>query len=352
MAHCSRLHPPSTSPFGHAGSRSRLIAFGLLNLVLAWPRSSVAETALSAGDSQPAPSKELVQEAGEHYRRGLNLYTDGEHALAAIEFDRAYALVADFRVLFNIGQVRIQLNHYAKARRALERYLGEGGKRIGSERRERVHRDLEMLSLRTGTLRVETNVVGAEISVDGERVGASPLSGPLLLDAGDHRVAARKVGFSPADSELTLVGGDATNTRLDLAAEKPSSSQRIIVERHIDQKSDRASWIWGTWSATGVLAVSGAVVGGLGLQTANDLDRLRADPNATRGQLDSTQRRARTLLVLGDVLGGAAIVSGGVALFLTLTNRPDPEATPTPLPPRSHVDVALGPRWLGLQGAF
>src|SRR4051812_29519826 len=88
------------------------------------PPTSAAPTNLPP---PPAPNQEAVREAGERYGRGLSLYSEGDYALAVIEFERAYALVSDYRVLYNVGQVRIQLGNYALARVARETKLRDGG---------------------------------------------------------------------------------------------------------------------------------------------------------------------------------------------------------------------------------
>jgi tetratricopeptide (TPR) repeat protein len=332
-------------------------AFSHASSALAEPSKDAAGASTPAVEEPASPttdgsSKEGVQEAGKHYARGLSLYSEGDFALAVIEFDRAYALVSDYRVLYNIGQVRIQLGNNAKARQALERYLAEGGGKVAAQRLSAVTADLEMLAARTATLRVETNVDGALIFIDDVPMGTSPLLEPILLDAGDHRLTLKKLGFNQADSRLTLAGGDATSARLDLVPEARAAASRIVVEKRYLEKSDRGAWIWATWSATSVFAVSGVTTAALGLKAANDLDRLRQSDQTNRGELDSTQRRARTLLVTGDVLGAAAIVSGGVALYLTLANRAESAKTAASRERRPHVDLALGSNWLGLKGSY
>jgi len=211
-----------------------------------------------------------------------------------------------------------------------------------------------MIATRTATLSVAVTVDGAVVSIDDNPVGTSPLAEPLLLDAGSHRVTARKPGFNMAEARLTLAGGDASSTRLELTPEARAAAPRIIVEKQYLERSDRSTWLWATWSATGVFAASGLTLGALGLKAASDLEHLRASEQTTRSELDSTQRRARTLLVAGDILGGAAIVSGGVALYLTLSNRGESAKANTRVNGRPHaqLDVALAPNWIGLRGSY
>src|SRR6187549_4072881 len=107
---------------------ARLSGFGAsLCLVLLVSESAQAqpaapaEAAPAASPSAPV-SAEVLKEAGERYARGLALYGDGEFLLALVEFERAYQLSNNYKVLYNIGQVRIQLGRYAKAKEALEDY--------------------------------------------------------------------------------------------------------------------------------------------------------------------------------------------------------------------------------------
>ena len=102
------------------------------------PASSAASSSSAPSSAAPppvdaataaGPSPEVVTEAKSRFDRGLELYNEGEYPLALIEFTRAYELVPNYRVLYNIGQVGIQLGQYANARRALEEALQDRQKR-------------------------------------------------------------------------------------------------------------------------------------------------------------------------------------------------------------------------------
>jgi hypothetical protein len=308
----------------------------------------------------PAPAPDAATdpakvEARQRYDRGIRLYAEGEFALAVIEFERAYTLVPDYRVLYNIGQVRIQLAQYARAKKALDQYLTEGGEAVPPERKASVQTDLEMLASRTATLEIKSNIPDAEVVVNDSIVGRTPLKEPLLLDAGEHRITLRKPGYSQRFSQITLAGRDAESLDLPLEKIPETKSERVIVEKAAVEKSNRSTWLWATWSATGVFAIGAGVTGGLGIKAANDLEDLQADPSATRGELDSQQSRAKTLLIVADVLGAAAIISGGTAIYLTLTG-PKKEEKPPAAAPRSasagSVGVVLRPNFVGLRGTY
>jgi tetratricopeptide (TPR) repeat protein len=326
-----------------------------------WTGSASADAASDAATpggsapAAPAPASDPVKDAGERYQRGLTLYADGEFLLALVEFERAYELSPNYRVLYNIGQVRIQLGRYAKGREALEAYLAQGGTEIPAERSAAVNKDLAMLAERTADLQLTSNEAGADISLDGHLVGSSPLSAPLVVDAGEHTLQIHKAGFYDLSRSVTLAGRD--HIALDLHLSKlPENAPRVVVERHTERvvttKPARTS-MWVGWAATGTLAVTAGVIGYLGVSKANELESIRTDYGVTRSKLDDTKSSARTLLVISDLTAGAAAVVGGVSLYLTLSS-PSAERAPgqRASSQRGPVAVAISPRGLRLVTSF
>lgn len=309
-----------------------------------------------AASAPPAPTAAAATEAAEHYDRGLKLHAEGDFALAAIEFERAYELVPNYRALYNIGQVRLQLAHYARAKRALTQYLAEGGDEIPEDRKKAVQADLEMLAGRTGTVALKINVPDAEVSIDDVIVGKSPFAEPLLLDAGEHRISVRKPGYQTKTSQFTLVGGDTMES--PIALEKTTvESQRIIVEREKKEDSNHDAWMWGMWTTSGVLAIASGITAGLGVKAAHDLEDQRNEIGASRSELDSASKRAETLLVTGDILGGLAIAAAGTAVYLTLSGDDEEEKAPqNQTPGKSEsgpkVGVLVSPFGVNVLGSY
>jgi tetratricopeptide (TPR) repeat protein len=330
--------------------RQRLLArtasFSILTVWLGATSPAFADDApkTDAAAAPQPPTEAATKEARDHYEAGLALYSDGEFQRAAIEFDRAYELVPNYRALYNIGQVRIQLHNYARAMKALQAYLKEGGSKIDAERKKSVNDDLEMLSTRTALLTIESNEDGAEVMVDGEVAGTTPLAEPLLLDTGDHRIGMRKPGFVARENSITLASRDALSMRIDI--QKEELSKPMVVVAPTTPAADRTAWIWGTWSATAALAVGAGVTGGLGIKAANELDDKRSTLGSTRDELDSAQSRAQTLLNTSTVLGVGAIVTGSIALYLTLSKPAGAEK------PKKRAELRVGPTSVNLVGQF
>jgi hypothetical protein len=204
-------------------------------------------TTVSAPAAVPeAPQETLppnVQEARRRFDRGIRLYGEGDFGLALIEFERAYELVANYRVLYNIGQVSIQLRRYAKAREALEQYLTQGGAEVEGARLEEVQADIDMLKPRTAKLLVTTNAPRAKVSLDGNTWGTLPLANALLVDAGNHVVKVEASGYQVSEKPVVLAGGDevtvAVTLEVNTGSRTPGSHRRETDDRRSRRRKRR-----------------------------------------------------------------------------------------------------------------
>jgi hypothetical protein len=345
----AQVAPTAGSPSSPAGSGNKPAAS-------AAPSSSPAPA--SADASAAEPSLAVVTEAKQRFDRGLDLYAEGEYPLALIEFTRAYELVPNYRVLYNIGQVGIQLGQYANARRALEEYLTKGGGTIAPDRRAAVDKDLEMLERRTAFLDLTVNVEGAEVLVDDIPVGKTPLGPALLVDAGVHRIAIRRTGYQQRNQQVTLAGGD--RQAISLTLEKQMESKSTIVVRDRVVEDDSTLMIAG-WVATGALTAGAIVTGLMGAGEAKELKDLKAsdprDYDDFSGRLDSAKSNASSLFLASDVFSGAALIVGGLSLWVTLSPAdtghevvsPD---KPSPTEPTRPLQVGYQEGQFKLRGSF
>src|SRR6185369_13528930 len=118
------------------------------------PRIALLAAALALGvpaissTAEAAPTKEQQHEAATRFKKGIELFKEGDYQAALIEFRRANEIAPNYAVLYNIGQVYFQLQDYAGALTALERYLSEGGKNVPTARRTEVEKDIEKLKSR------------------------------------------------------------------------------------------------------------------------------------------------------------------------------------------------------------
>lgn len=319
------------------------------------------------------------QEARQHYNKAVELYKRGEYATALTELLRTRELLKSYEVLYNIGQVRTLLNDPVGALQAYRQYLEEGAGGVSAAQREEVQNEIRSLEARVSSLYVDSDQAGAEIYVDGNLSGATPLPEPLLLTAGTHTIEVRMPSGASQTRQLTLVGArpDRVAFNFGLAA-KPSDPAGVGPAGRSDASSPgglqlsgsvtpptdhRRSWLdsdtarWAAWTGTGVLAAGAVVTGIIALSANSRLADLRKQPEDTRDYpaMDSESRRTKTFAGVTDGLIVAAVLTGGAALWLTLrtpdASGPTHSANASTRPMRG-IALDAGPSSIQLRGEF
>ncbi|HEU4539237.1 MAG TPA: PEGA domain-containing protein [Polyangiaceae bacterium] len=305
---------------------------------------------------QPAPSPQpqlpggnaARDEARDRYRRGVRLYEEGDFQAALVEFRRAYELAPAFQVLYNIGHVYRQLQNYAEALRWLEKYLQDGGRNVPAARAEEVQREVEELRRRVAQLDITSELPGALVFVDDELVGETPLKGPLRVSAGRRRLRVQKPGYSVFEQSLEVAGAEVRSLTIHLVqAPAPSVVVQPAVAPEPWHRWTTLSWVG--LSAAGVLGIGAAVTGSLAYRDASDV-RDSANEGPVDGDVRDRSARAKNLALASDVMLGAAVLTAGLTLTLTLVRSPpSAETSSTASAPWS---LSLNPGGVGIRHRF
>jgi hypothetical protein len=315
------------------GNRCRILAGVLASLALA--------TAPAA--AQPSGS---VEEAQVHFKRGAELYDEDNFRGALIEFQRAYELAPSYKILFNIGQVEMELQNYAGALRAYQRYLREGGPDVSSARVNQVTQEIERLKGRVGQITIET-ASGAEIFIDEISIGFAPLPEPAMVNAGRHKVAVHIAGREPVSRVVDLAGQQELTVALanDLA---PGPNAKSVRKAEPAQPSGPPSKVpmYVSWGATGALAIATGVFAFQAYSASSDLEDLRNKYPVTKEELEDKASDQRTASLLADGFAAATLVAGGVSLYLTLTRKSGEEERP------SKLSLGVSPTGAFVTGSF
>ncbi|HSY24139.1 MAG TPA: PEGA domain-containing protein [Polyangiaceae bacterium] len=308
---------------------------------------------LVAVPSKGADPDARMEDASKHFHHGVELSDDGDWRAALIEFERAYAIAPNFRVLYDIGQCRFQLHDYPGALAALQRYLTEGGDLVPPDRRSAVDTDVQSLKGRVAFLHLVTPQAGAKITVDDAVVGETPLASPLPVSVGRHKVAASKPGFRDVVRYVDVAGEETADVPLDLEVVAPTvtpTPDLAIVDS--PARPARSRPIAPAVVAFGVAAVGvgvGTYFGVTALQNKHDLDAAcdhGSCPGSSRPLFDDAQRNA----LWSSVGFGAAIVGAGAgAAYLLFFPRGESSSKPTP---SADFRVVVGPGSIGARGAF
>src|SRR4051794_19833382 len=135
---------------------------------------------------------------------GQKLVETGEYAEALGRFEKAYALVPSPKIQYNFGVAYNGLDRPADAMRAFQTFVAEAGDAAPANVAKA--RDyLAKLAKKVGTLELEGDTSGAEVSVDGRSYGTAT---KVVVDPGPHQVTVEKAGRSPFFNRLTVAAGD------------------------------------------------------------------------------------------------------------------------------------------------
>ncbi len=319
--------------------------FALSFIVAASLASSLAARDAHADDANEARKKE----AQAFFEEGLRLAKGNDPRGALTAFREAYARFPSFRVLYNIGQLCARTGDGGCAVRSYERYLRDGDKEVPAKRRKEVEAEIRQLSRTLGRLTVTTSAPGAEVFVDDEPVGRTPMTEAVAVSGGTHKISASTPDQARAEKSVSVVAGQTAS--VDLVLEKkekevarapdPKPSQPEPAAPADEPKGQPTPFPVVPWAVTGGFAAVTVVTGILAASAYGTYEETRDGFPITREELDSAHGTARDLFLVTTAFGVATLVSAGVATYFTLGGK-------TPEPGKEKKAVALVPTPFGL----
>lgn len=319
--------------------------------------------ALAAGFALPARAQppEARQQAGALFQKAVAFYEAGDYASALVSFRAAYDAAPSWEVLWNIGLCQRRLFQYGDAVATFEAYLKEGGKRLTRERRAAVEEELARVRALTAAITVRAPGGVAEVLIDGERVGFTPLE-RHLVGPGRHQVRVEREGFRPHEQTRELLTGEHATLEVALAplpgdakpihrprAEAPPAAPApapAALARDPAPRPERP------FPAAGVVLLGAGALfigGGIALEVearavTAEIDRLYETGGTWEPrwvEREQWQKTSRALSVVSFVLGGGLLASGAVITALTLRQpAPGPAITGAALAPLPEGGVA------------
>jgi len=317
--------------------RASLLVVAVVSAATTWPAPVMAD--------DTADEKEARKEASEHFLRGVKLYRDADYAAALVEFKRAYELAPNYRVLYNLGQTSRELKDYASALSAYRRYLDEGGDEVGRSRKRQVEKALEDLIDRVGELTITANVDGAEVQIDDEVIGVTPLDEPVVVNIGKRRVGANLEGHVPARRVVEVAGRDAVDVELNLVPlnddrndPDPVPDPRPVAEEEDDFP---VAGVVGL-GITGACGIATGVLGGLALAAMGERDDALGTFPGSPQDIDDAQSKTSTLALATDVMLGVTAAAAVTTVVLFIID-PAADADDAGDPDEEDLDLSLRP---------
>jgi hypothetical protein len=213
------------------------IASSALAQKAATPAKGAAPAAAAAAASSAAPAPPpppttpsladtLTGTAKADYEAGKLLFGVSDFGAALIKFTSAHDASKDPRLYWNIASCEGKLHHYAKAVGMLRTYLKEGGALLSDQDRTDATQTMTAMEPLTSTMRITSNEDAAEVYLDDQLVGQTPLD-PMLVDIGVHKVRVHKAEFDEASEQVTVSGG--ATLLVDLKLKQTLHEGRVSV---------------------------------------------------------------------------------------------------------------------------
>ena len=225
--------------------------------------ASIGSAASAA--AQPADGAR-VEDAREHYRRGMDAVSEARWEDACEAFATAYELVPRPLILFNLGGAQMEAGRLVDALDSYRRFLESAeseSEEFVSEARAAVER-LER-SVPRVTLRAPGAPVGSEVRLDGDAVLASELGTELPVDPGDHRAEVARGAEILASETFEVSEAERLEIVLDVEVEVEEVAPGPFETGTAGEDDDGSSvlsspWLW---VAVGVVVIGGAVTAGV-----------------------------------------------------------------------------------------
>jgi hypothetical protein len=161
----------------------------------------------------------ITQEVRARFREGVDLFDQGRFEAARAKFRQAYALKPLPDILYNLAWSSLKSGHPVDAEKEFVKYLREA-KDIEQSQKDETNKGLAEARSRNGHIEIAAPA-GADIFVDGERAGTSPISDPVPVDPGAHVVKFAPSDAAPQSQSVSVLAGQTATARFGGASSAP-----------------------------------------------------------------------------------------------------------------------------------
>jgi tetratricopeptide (TPR) repeat protein len=210
---------------------------------------------IARGDEKQTEDPEIARA---HYRTGEMYYAKRRFIDAAHEFEQAFQLSGRPLLLHHAGKAYEAGEDFARALRAYRRFLE---KSPDTQDRRAVEQRISDLNLLVGRLTIRCSVDGATVRIDGEEIGATPVTPELEVKPARHELVVSRDGYATWKSQVEITLGRSIALDVEL---KPMV-KLVRVEAPVAARVPlyKRWWLWTVVGGTlvGVAAITAGVLG-------------------------------------------------------------------------------------------
>jgi hypothetical protein len=346
--------------------RAPLLPAGLAALLLLAPGQAAAQPAppppapappvpaLPAPAPPPAAaplSESLTGMARAEYEAGRVLYADKDYGNAIVKFQKAHELSNDPRLLWNVAVCQKNLRRYAKMLQTIKRYRQEADSMLTADERAQAVEIIKTVEQFVSALTLTSSEAGADVYVDDEKLGTTPLSEPIMVEVGPRKIRVAKPGFKDFATTREIVGGGAVTVDAPLEKEIHRGRLQVFAGDNdivsIDGKAvGRARWDGSLASGGHTLSVTAPGMTPYQSEVVISDEKLRrVDVSlAPAARTDTT----RTVLwIVGGVVLAGGVATGAAFLFKQQSGSP----VAGNIHPQGTVQLSFDGRSFSFRGA-
>lgn len=290
----------------------------------------------------PAPGPAQIEEARRLFKVGVALLEDPDGAKydeARIQFQKAYDLSGNWKVLANLGVCQLKLERDGEAIASYEKYLAGGGANIDPEEKAQIERDLAVMKAQVVTVHLTFPGTGAAVTDErtdsrGNKMineyTAPDTALTIGLHPGDHTITARlPAGTAKWDARLAPAGEESHT--FEIAAEPvaapgaapgvaPAAGTPGADQGTAPQEGERPIPVpvWIGAGVTGALTIGAVVTGAMALGKRGDFDSIN-DSSHSEAEKQSAHDSAASMGLVSTILSAGALVGAGVTTYFFLS---------------------------------
>jgi hypothetical protein len=174
-----------------------------------------AEPAFAQGGAED-PTTNMARA---RFKEGVEFYDKGQYEQARAAFLQAYALKKHPAVLLNLAWSCLKSGHALEAERYFKQFLSEG-KEITDKQRADANDGLNQSRGKLGRIEIAAPT-GTEVTIDGERVGTTPISDLISVEAGAHTVKFKSAEGATETDSVSVMSGEKVVARFAKANAAP-----------------------------------------------------------------------------------------------------------------------------------
>ncbi|UQA61376.1 PEGA domain-containing protein [Polyangium aurulentum] len=323
-----------------------VVALGVL-FAASTVTGSVQAQGAGAANAPAAAKPQRDKEAQRLFKEGVAAANkdDNEKGIALIK--AAIARDPQSEYIIALGTTEMNADKFRDAAEHLWAFLNSGQPIDPADRKE-AEEMLAEAQAKIGTMTVRVEPAGADVLVDGAKVGVSPVEKPIFVEVGQRKVQAIKEGMAPASQVVDVAAGGKPAVELKLGALGGSggsggSGGGTVVQP--PQGGERSKGLIyagvGVSAALAVVGVGGVVGWWVKYGDANSIRDNCRGSGCQKNFDDAESMRVNFAYMSLAGFVGAGVIGGATAIY-ALTGKKSDDAT------KPNVSLMMGPEGSGL----